>query len=203
MYAQTGNITFSGTSTVNALCGITNNGTTSIPISNICFLGNTPIKTNKGIIFIKDIDPNIHTIDNEKIITITKTITNEDYLICFEKDSIEKNIPSSKIIMSKNHKIYYKNKLIEAYKFVNKYQNINKFKYNGEILYNILMKNYRTININNLFCETLHPENIIAKLYTNININKEEIFNKLNKCILTNDYSNYKKIIKTIQKERK
>jgi len=63
--------------------------------------------------------------------------------------------------MSKHHKIYYKGKMIEAYRF----KNAKKVKYDGQILYNILMNDYEKININNLICETLHPKNNVAKLY--------------------------------------
>jgi hypothetical protein len=56
-----------------------------IPISYICFIANTPIKTDHGIISISNINPMIHTIHKKKIVAITKTIIIDSYLICFEK----------------------------------------------------------------------------------------------------------------------
>ena len=50
--------------------------------------------------------------------------------------------------------------------FIGKYENIYKIKNNNQILYNILLKKYYKRIVNNLICETLHPDNTIAKLYT-------------------------------------
>ena len=52
-----------------------------------------------------------------------------------------------------------------TYKFMNISSDVKKYKYNGEILYNVLMEEHETMNVNNLICETLHKDNIIAKLY--------------------------------------
>ena len=168
-----------------------------IPISNICFPKHTQIQTDQGIINIENININIHTIQRKKILKITKTITQDKYLICFYKNSLGINYPNKDTIMSKDHKIYFMGKMIESYKFMNIFENVKKIKYNGEILYNILMENYEKINVNNLICETLHPENIIAKLYTS-KLNKKYINNILLMCnefIIKNDYKSYKKII--------
>jgi 6-phosphogluconolactonase (cycloisomerase 2 family) len=171
--------------------------TPPIPISNICFLGNTPINTNKGIIPISHINSNIHTIANKKIVAITKTILQDKYLVCFKKNSLGINCPIKNTIMSKNHKILYKGEMMEAHKFLGNVLNVTKIKYNGEILYNILMENYETILVNNLICETLCPTNVIAKLYTsNISENyKNKIIVLMNNSIIKNDYLSYKKII--------
>ena len=49
--------------------------------------------------------------------------------------------------------------------FVGKYTNVYKVKYNGETMYNVLMENHELMNVNNMKCETLNPENNIAKIY--------------------------------------
>jgi hypothetical protein len=38
-------------------------------------------------------------------------------------------------------------------------------KYNGEILYNVLMECNERISVNNMIAETLDPNHMIAKLY--------------------------------------
>jgi hypothetical protein len=174
-----------------------NTDTTVIPISNICFPSNTPIFTDQGIIYIDKINPKYNTINNKKIIAVTKTTTQDDYLICFERNSLGYNLPCNKTIMTKNHKINYKGKLIEAQHFLKYFTNIHKVKYTGEILYNILMDNYDKILINNLICETLNPNNIIAKLYKKYNNeqNRSKIISTINNCIIKNDYTTYKKIL--------
>ena len=154
--------------------------------SNTCFLEGTPVMTNKGIILIEKLEPEIHTIENKKIIAITKSYASDEYLICFEKNALGNNIPSNKTIVSLNHLVFdlKKNKMIKAYKFIDNYKNVYKIKSNKSILYNILMEKYDKIIVNNLICETLHPRNMLAKLYNNnnyedYNINLENVFNPL------------------------
>jgi hypothetical protein len=182
------------------LFSVNNYVTTPTPISNICFPKNTLINTDQGKIPIERINPEYHTVYNKKIVAITKTISNDKFLICFEKDSISLNYPTQKTVMTKDHKLLYKGKFIEAYNFLGYFKNVHKIKYDGEILYNVLMDKYNKINVNNLICETLHPNNIIAKLYK-INYSKEYI-NKLiitmNDCIIKNDPIAYKKITSRI-----
>jgi hypothetical protein len=139
-----------------------------VPIADICFVRNTPIETDQGIVPIHKIDPKIHSINNKKIITITKSVTEDKFLICFEKHALGENIPSTRTIVSKYHKIQNrKGKMMDAYKFLDYYEDVKKVDYTGEILYNILMEDYETVNVNNLVCETLHPDHEIAKLYKN------------------------------------
>ena len=135
------------------------------PVSNVCFPANTLITTNQGIIAIQNLDPKIHTIRNKKIELITKTVTQDKYLVCFEKDSLGKNVPSENTIITKNHLIYYKGSEMKAKEFLDAFENVNKIKYNGEVLYNVLLKEHDKMIVNNLICETLHPENKIAQLY--------------------------------------
>ena len=135
------------------------------PISNICFPAGTLITTDQGKIAIDQIDSEIHTIRNKSIIGITKTVTQDKYLVCFEKDSLGNNLPSEKTIMSKNHSVLYDGKMTQAKKFINQFENVKKIKYTGEILYNVLLEKEDKMMVNNLICETLHPENSIAKLY--------------------------------------
>jgi len=133
--------------------------------SNICFLAKTPIKTDQGLIHIDEINPEIHTIRNKKIVDITRTISQDKHLICFEKDCLGNNIPSQKTIMSKNHEVFYKGKMLKAKEFLGLVDNVYTKKYNGEVLYNVLMEEHEKMVVNNLICETLHPNNRIAKLF--------------------------------------
>ena len=65
------------------------------------------------------------------------------------------------------------------------------------------MEKYDTVNVNNIICETLHPENIIAKLYTSYISEdyKNKITIAINDTIQNNDYSSYKKIEQRLNKE--
>ena len=145
------------------------------PVGPICFVANTPIHTDQGIIPIQQINPKIHTINNKKIVAITKTTTKDDYLISFEKNSVGRNIPSEKTIVSKNHLIMNNGQMMKAVNFVGQYKNIHKIKYTGELLYNVLLEEHDKMIVNNLVCETLHPNNLIGKIYTYLsNCNLEE-----------------------------
>ena len=133
----------------------------------ICFSAGTPILTDQQIIPIEKINPNIHTIYNKKIIAITKTISNEKYLVCINKSAFNNNIPSQKTFVSMGHAIFYNGKMVQARHLVRIFKNINFVKYKSEILYNILMEKHENIIVNNMTVETLNPKNIIAKLYLN------------------------------------
>ena len=148
----------------------------NIPVSNACFPQKTPITTNQGIIPIEHIDISKHTIRNKKIVAITKTVTQDKYMVCFEKDSLGENIPCDKTIISKNHMIFYKGKMRPADYFTNaKIKNVKKVNYSGEILYNVLLEEHDKMVVNNLICETLHPNNYLAKLYKILKIFETDI----------------------------
>jgi sugar lactone lactonase YvrE len=138
---------------------------TNLLVSNICFIIGTLIKLDQGFISIEKINPDIHTINGKKIIAITQTISTYDFLICFEKHSLGNNIPSQKTIITHSHEIFFKGKMRKAIECMEFSENIYKIKYRGEVLYNVLMENHETMNVHNIICETLHPENPIAKLY--------------------------------------
>ena len=134
-------------------------------ISNTCFPAGTQVVTNQGKISIEKLQPHLHTIRNKAIVGITQTITPDKNLVCFEKDSLGPNIPSEKTIVSKNHGIFYKGKMMKAKSFVDEFENVYKVKYTGEVLYNVLMEEHDKMMVNNLICETLHPENSMAQIY--------------------------------------
>ena len=137
------------------------------PIVPICFPAGTYVSTDQGEIPIELIDPKVNTICDNKIVAVTETIMMEKYLVCIEKHALGNNMPDKKTFITKYHGIKYNNKLIEAYRFIGRLRGIYYVKYNGELLYNILMEKHYVININNLKVETLYPKNIVAHLYTN------------------------------------
>jgi hypothetical protein len=63
--------------------------------------------------------------------------------------------------------------MIKAKNLIGVVDGVYNKKYNGEILYNVLLDKYDKMIVNNLIVETLDPENIIAKLY-NGNLSFEE-----------------------------
>lgn len=131
-------------------------------VSNICFDKHCKVLTNYGYIKLCDIDIDKHTINNHKIIALTKTIYRGKELIIMKKNSLGKGVPSCNTIMTKEHCILFKNKLIPANKFVGRY---NTMSYDNRYVYNILLDTWSTMIVNNMIVETLNPKNITAQLY--------------------------------------
>ena len=171
------------------------------PITNICFPAGTPVQTDQGIINIEKLDKLKNTINQQSIKCITKTVTLDKYLISFSPHSIGRNIPFRKTIMTKDHKIEFDGRLVSAERFLDYSSDVKKVKYNGEILFNVLLENYGRMNVNGLVCETLHPENIIAKLYTN-NYTEDErntIIFQMNDSLAKRDLQGYKCVLDKLQ----
>jgi hypothetical protein len=132
--------------------------------SNICFLADTPVTTDQGDFPIASLHPNKHTIRGKKIVAITETLSTEKYLVSIEKDAFFPGCPTQKTVMSKEHKVFYQGKMIEAYVLVNG-QTIHRIPYNDEKLYNVLLEDHGRMKVNNMIVETLDPANTIGKVF--------------------------------------
>ena len=146
-----------------------------VPVGHapVCFLAGTPIQTNQGQIPIEKLNPKIHTIRGKPIVAITKTITPDDSLICFEANSLGNHLPSQKTVISMNHKILYQGKMTKA-KYFTGNAGIYKISYKQETLYNVLLETHNKMIVNNVICETLDPRNTIAQLYMSLKTIPEE-----------------------------
>jgi hypothetical protein len=136
-----------------------------LPNFPICFPAGTPVQTDQGSIAIEKINLKTNTIRGKNIVAVTKTITIEDKIVCIEKDALGTNIPSQKTFISRNHELFYNKQMIKAKNLIGVVDGVYNKKYNGEILYNVLLDKHDKMIVNNLIVETLDPENIIAKLY--------------------------------------
>ena len=167
----------------------------------ICFPAGTPVKTDQGIIAIEKINSKINTIRGNKIVAITKTITPQKHIVTIEKDSLDMNMPSRNTFISMNHCVLYKGKMERARDLVGKVDGVYLKKYNGEILYNVLLDKHSKMIVNNMIVETLDPTNIVAKLY-NGNYTPEE-FNKISvdisAAVAKDDKKQYEKIYKSLK----
>ena len=173
----------------------------NIIMSDICFAKNTPIQTDQGIVMIQELKTGVHTIGREPIVAITKTISLDDFLICFEKHTFERNCPSQRTIVSKEHKIQYNDKMISAHKLMlPRFENfVHKIPYDGQPLYNILLKKHGTVLANNLVCETLNPKSIIAQLYANHILTKKHVV-KMNEGMMVNHEIKKKNMIRNLHR---
>ena len=128
-----------------------------------CFPAGTPIQTDQGETAIDQLVPGEHTLRGKSIIAITQTRPLQKHIICFEKDSIGKNVPSQQTLCSKEHKVLYRGEMTKARDLVDMCKNVKKVAYNSETLYNVLLEKHGKMLVNNMICETLHPENISGK----------------------------------------
>jgi len=148
------------------------------PDSNICFPAGTPIHTDQGNIPIEKINPKVHTIRNKKIEGIVRTKLMDEYLVCFEKNSLGPNVPCERTVMSGNHKVVVNGQLKMARELLKAHSMsfgakmhstaIHAVKYNGQSMYNVLMEDYDVILVNNMVCETLDPDNKMADLHAHL-----------------------------------
>jgi hypothetical protein len=133
-------------------------------IEPICLVADTPITTDQGIVLIQNIDKAIHTIGGKRIVAITKAITPEKSLICFEQHCMGINLPNRRTIMTPGHEVLYKGKLVQAKHFVGKIDGVHTVPYDGKVVYNVLLEKHGLMSVNNMTVETLHPENKVAKM---------------------------------------
>lgn len=138
----------------------------SIPNVPICFPAGTPVLTDQGEIAIEKIDTKVNTIGGKEIVAITESIPLDSYLICIERNSLGPNIPNHRVITTKDHKVMCDNKLVRAEFLIRYIPTIYKVIYNKEKLYNVLLKEHSTMSINNLIVETMNPNHILAKIYS-------------------------------------
>ena len=143
-----------------------------------CFPTDTPVQTDQGVTAIDKLVPGEHTIRGKSIIAITQTRPLQKHIVCFEKDSIGKNVPSQQTLCSKEHKVLYQGEMIKARDITDMCKNVKKVAYNGETLYNVLLEKHGKMLVNNMICETLHPENIAAKFAKSKNTTKKNVLLK-------------------------
>ena len=175
--------------------------TRGVPTSNICFPAGTPIKTDQGLVAIEKINTDFHTIDKQRIVDVTKTKTSDAFLVKFKKHALAKNYPIKDTVMSQKHKVLYKGKMREAKSFLGAgFKKVGKVSYNGEVLYNVLLDKHGVMGVNGMVCETLHPEHVIAKLFSKKSKynadQREDILSYLDMCRKKNFSRRYRNIIK-------
>lgn len=156
---------------------------------NICFRKGTLIDTDQGKIAINNIDTTFHTVRNKNIKFVTETISKHKELVCIKANSFAINIPSSDIVMSKEHAIFYKGKLLPIKNFVN-IDGVDFIENNGEVLYNILLDSHEIMIVENMLVETLHPNNLLSQIYSKYgtcdNEIKTEHYNNINRELIEN-----------------
>jgi len=186
---------------VGGVSGQINSSGPAPAVAPICFPAGTPVTTNQGQVAIEKLNPDIHTIRNKRIVAITQTMPLFSHIVSIEKDALGKNVPSATTQISNEHEVFYKGKMTRAVDLVGVCKGVTQIPYNGETLYNVLLKKHSHMMINNLVCETLHPDNIMAKIcggkYNQVEQNK--ICDELTSIIKANNLPAYKKLYASLK----
>ena len=159
-----------------------------IPIP-ICFPSGTPVVTDQGEVFMENLKPDVHTIQGKRIVSITETAPNFKHMICIEKDALGNNCPSARTEISPDHRVQYNGQMIKAKDLVGLCERVHTIPFIREKLYNVLMEQYDAMIVNNMVCETLHPDNILVQIASSpkySNATKQELFNEYQRLLLSN-----------------
>ncbi len=132
---------------------------------------------------------------------ITRTRPLHQYIVSIEKDALGKNVPCATTQISKEHKVFYNGKMVKAKDLVDICEGVSKIPYNGETLYNVLLKKHDKMMVNNLICETLDPNNIMAKICGGKYNHAEQrkICEELNEIIKSDNLAGYKKLYASLK----
>ena len=156
----------------------------------ICFPAGTPVLTDQGEVAIEKINKKIHTIRGKEITAVTKSIPLDSFIICIERNSLGNQLPSRRTLISKDHKVLCDNKMVRAEYLAEYVPGVRRVPYNKTPLYNVVLREHSTMVVNNMVVETLHPENILAKIHTG-NYTPQEKNNYIR--ILNNSYFKQKR----------
>jgi len=170
----------------------------------ICFPAGTPVTTDQGIIPIEKLNTDKHTIDGQEIVAITQTRPLFKEIVLIKKNALATNVPSQNTEISNNHTVCYKGNMIKACELVTKCERVTFIPYNGETLYNVLLKKHSVMTVNNMVCETLEPNNIMAKICGGkYNIcDQHRLCNELSSIIKANDIRGYIKLEHSIRQTK-
>lgn len=172
---------------------------TPIPISNACFIADTLVRTDQGIMPIQNVDATKNTIHQMPIVVVTRTQLQDRFLICIEKDALGLHKPCKKTVVSPLHKIFYRGQMMESYRLLHLCRNVRKVENKGAVLYNILQKEPGSMVVNNMIFETLDPKHPIAAIYRNDKLTQNEkdyLIVNYNRAICENDIHKFKRVMK-------
>jgi surface protein len=139
-----------------------------IIFSNICVRGSELVRTDNmgykpiAALSVKD------TLQGKKIQRIYRTKLKSGNLVLIKKYALGLYRPFKDTVVTKDHKIKVRQRLIPARQLITNmsFPDVVEYKYNGEILYNVLMKNHnvdKTMIVNGLVCETLSGHYMSSK----------------------------------------
>jgi hypothetical protein len=122
----------------------------------------TTVKTDQGCFPIQTLNRKC-TLRGQAI-QLTKTMHCDPYLVKINAYAFA-DTPTQDTYMSINHRIYFNRVRVKARDLVNG-TTISLIPYNGQPLYNVLVKAHTSMEVHGMIVETLDPTSLIALLYT-------------------------------------
>ena len=164
---------------------------TGVPVSNICFVAGTLVKTDQGELPIETLTRK-NTLRDQPI-QLTKTMHSDPYLVKIQAYAFS-DVPTEDIYMSMNHRVYFHSDRIKARDLVNG-ETITLVPYYGQPLYNVLVKTHTSMRVHGMRVETLDPTSAIALVYTSRlpPLQRSKIIQQLNDPIHYDDTVTYLK----------
>lgn len=136
-------------------CSVLSNTFLIVTLQDICFVKDTLVETDQGDIPIQSIIPGKHTVFNQKIIDVTKTIHPDSHLVHIKAFSFG-TYPNKDTTVSQEHKINGINSFREARHYVND-STITLVPYDFQPLYNVLLIRPGFMRVHGMMVETLDP----------------------------------------------
>ena len=170
----------------------------------ICFPAGTPVVTDQGVVRIEKIVPSTHTIRGKEIVAITASNPYPwvKHIVAIAKGALAKNVPDLDTLISPAHKVRFQGEMVCAIDLVDRCEGVTQVPYFGETLYNVLLRNHSYMTINNMTCETLSPNNIVALIYggSYTSAEKNAFLAQLSRSIRNNQAPEYKALLAVLQK---
>jgi hypothetical protein len=132
----------------------------TIPTTPNCFRKDSLVKTDQGEIEIQNIT-NEHTINDLKVIMVTKAFNSDGMLARIEKGAINNLVPTATTYIQKDHKLMLTPLEMSIMKNITWERTPS-----DEILYNVLLEKPSYMYVNSLKVETVDPNSDVAKYWT-------------------------------------
>ena len=138
-------------------------GGLEININNnqICFHQDTIIQTDQGKIKIKDLKSE-YTINNSPILYLLSSKNYDKNLVLIKKNAFGLNKPQNDIKLTKNHLIFYENKLITISKLIDD-ENVILIENDKKDIYNIILLNNNFISVYGIMLNVFGIDDLLLK----------------------------------------
>lgn len=130
------------------------------PIIDICFIKDSLVQTDQGIVPIQKLIPGKHTLFKQYIIAVTESIHTDAELVKVSAYAFG-SYPTKDTYVSKNHKINGIKSFLAAQDYVNG-STVTLVPYHREPLYNVLCERPSFMKVHGMMAETLDPQTDIA-----------------------------------------